>query len=97
MGEKTLTLSTLDGNSVRDMKFQVTQVHKTLGSVSKMVRNGNKIVFDQDGSYIENRRTGDRLWLREDNGVFVLDVLVAPPGWGSEGGGSREGFGRQGR
>ena len=78
-GERTLTLSTLDWSSVRNMTFQVTDVTKALGSVSKIVANGNKVIFDESGSFIENKRSRERLWMREDNGVYVLDVYVAPP------------------
>ena len=67
-GEKTLTMSTLDGEHARKMTFQVARVNKALGSVSKIVNNGNRVVFDQSGSYIENTWTKDRIWLREDNG-----------------------------
>ena len=76
-GERTLTLSTLDWSSVRNMTFQVTDVTKALGSVSKIVANGNSR-FDESGSFIENKRSRDRLWMREENGVYVLDVNVAP-------------------
>ena len=78
-GERTLTLSTLDWSSVRNMTFQVTDVTKALGSVSKIVAHGNKVVFDESGSFIENKRSRERLWMREENGVYVLDVYVAPP------------------
>ena len=49
-----------------------------------MVKNGNKLVFDQDSSgkdmsYIQNKRTNDKMWLRQENGVYVLDLMVAPP------------------
>ena len=91
-GEKTLTMCTADGNHMRRMTFQVAAVNKALGSVSKMVENGNKVVFARDGSYIENEWSQDRLWLREDNGVYVLDMLVAPPDNPPE-----SGFGRQGK
>ena len=60
-GERTLTLSTLDWSSVRNMTFQVTDVTKALGSVSKIVANGNKVVFDESGSFIENKRSRERL------------------------------------
>ena len=56
-----------------------TDATKALGSVSKIVANGNKVVFDESGSFIENKRSRERLWMREDNGVYVLDVYVAPP------------------
>ena len=32
------------------MTFQVARVKKALGSVSHMVKNGNKLVFDQESS-----------------------------------------------
>ena len=53
--------------------------HETLGSVSKIVANGNKAVFDESGSFIENKRSRERMWMREENGVYVLDVYVASP------------------
>ena len=94
VGERHLVLSSLDWTQTRKMKFQVTQVHKALGSVSRIIKNNNKIVFDEEeGSYILNKETGEKLWLREDNGVFVLDVLVAPPDWRP--GDEQQGFGRQ--
>ena len=38
-------------------EISVAKVNKALGSVSKMVRNGNRVVFDAMGSYIENVQT----------------------------------------
>ena len=66
------------------MKFQVAAVSKALGSASKIVRNGNRIVMDMDASgkdiaYIQNKETGEKMWMRQRHGVYVLDVLVAPP------------------
>ena len=51
-GENMLLVSTSDGTQLRKMTFQVANVNKALGSVSKMVRNGNRVVFDTSGSYI---------------------------------------------
>ena len=49
-----------------------------------MVKNGNKLVFDQDSSgkdtsYIQNKRTNEKIWLRQENGVCVLDLMVPLP------------------
>ena len=49
-----------------------------------MVKNGNKLVFDQDSSgkdrsHIQNKRTFEKIWLRQEHGVCVLDLMVAPP------------------
>ena len=60
-GGRTLTLSTLDWSSSRNMTFQVTDVTKALGSVSKIVANGNKVVFDGLGSFIENKRSRESM------------------------------------
>ena len=73
------------------MTFQVTDVTKALGSVSKIVANGNKVVFDGSVSFIENKRSRERLWMREDTGVCVLDVYESPPDDYD-----RKGFHRQG-
>ena len=49
-GQRTLDVCTLDGQQRRSMTFQVARVKKALGSVSQMVKNGNKLVSDQDSS-----------------------------------------------
>ena len=59
------------------MTFQVAGVKKAQGSVIQMVKNGNKLVFDQDSSgkdtsYIQNKRTNEKIWLRQENDVYVL-------------------------
>ena len=43
-------MSALDGQQRRSMTFQVARVTKALVSVSQMVKNGNKLVLDQDSS-----------------------------------------------
>ena len=68
--------------ALRDMKFTVCDVSKALGSVSQMCRSGHKVVFnppwDQEGSYIEHIDTGERMWLEEQGGLYVLAAKVAP-------------------
>ena len=83
-GEKTLTMCHFEGSYQCDMKFQVADVKKALGSANKIVRNGNRIVIalDDDGNdyaYIESKTTREKLWLRESEGVYVLVMLVDPP------------------
>ena len=75
-GEKTFLMSTSDGAQLRKVTFQVVNVNKAPGSVSKMVRNGNRVEFDTSGPYIENKMTRDVLWLRARDGVFVVDMMV---------------------
>ena len=67
---------------MRDMSFTVCSVTKALGSVSQMCRAGNKVVFNppwsDEGSYIEHEETGERLWLEEQGGLYVLHAKIAP-------------------
>lgn len=58
LGERTLQLFSLDGGIKRSMTFQVAQVGKALGSVSKIVHSNDRIVFDPAGSYIESVTDG---------------------------------------
>ena len=78
-GQTFLKLAAPDGTRARFMTFQLAKVIKALGSVSKIMSNGNRLVFNSGGSRIENLWSGDKAWLREENGVYVLDMLVAPP------------------
>ena len=73
-------MCTTDENHVRRMTFQVAAVHKALGSVSKIVANTSDFVkkscsvCSRRQQHVEQR---DRLWLREDQGVCVLGMLLA--------------------
>ena len=93
LGERTLNMSTLDGQQHRQMTFQVCDTRKALGSVCKMVHNGNRVVFDINGSYVENVKDGSRIPLRERGGVYVMDMWVAP---NNDTGGGKQDFTRQG-
>ena len=67
---------------MRDMKFTVCDVSKALGSVSQMCRVGHRVVFnppwDPMGSYILHVQTGEKMWLEEQNGLYVLSTKIAP-------------------
>ena len=51
----------------------------SLGSVKKMLNANHRVVFDLPLSYIENKLTGEKKFLREEEGNFMLDVWVPPP------------------
>ena len=42
-----------------------------------MTRNGHRVVFDGDGSYIEDKATGDKSWMHEVNGMYMLKLWVS--------------------
>ena len=64
--------------SLRLMTCQVAPVARALGSVKRMCAAGHRIVFDDEGSYIKNKFTGEVNWLREENGNYLLDVSIVP-------------------
>ena len=48
-----------DEGAQRKMAMQVTEAIKALIIVSRIVKAANNIILDEDGSYIEDRTTGD--------------------------------------
>ena len=40
-----------------------------------MTQNGNRVVFDEERSYIQNKRTGQEMNLISEKGVYKLDVV----------------------
>jgi len=63
------------------MPFQATtEVQKPLAAASKIADKGNRIIFDDadSDSYIENKKTGKRIPLVIENGVYMMEMLVVP-------------------
>ena len=56
------------------MTAQVCDVHRPLMAVKRVCKHGNRVVFDDDGSYVENKTTGERMKIEEDDGDYVLDM-----------------------
>jgi hypothetical protein len=72
---------------VRAMNFEVTDCKKPLASVAKIVDKGNRVVFDQDESYIYNKKTGEKIPLQRERGTFVMvvDFEVNEEAWDENG------------
>ena len=90
MGEMVVPMLTREG-SMRSMRIQAAPVTKPLASVMKIVQAGHTVVFDQSGSYLMNRKTGEINMLREEDGNYMLDVWVRPTNEGDNEGST---FGR---
>ena len=75
LGEKKFTAVSEEGLA-RNITAQVCSVNKALLSVKKMVKAGNKVVFDEEGSYVEDKRTGEKMWMKEDGGMYMLKMWV---------------------
>ena len=78
LGGKSFVEITEDGQE-KQLVAQVCEVNKALLSVSTAVKAGNRVVFDEDGSYIENRETGQITWLVEEGGMYALTMWVKKP------------------
>ena len=74
-GEKNLRGYTNEANVV-DMTAQVAEVTKPLGSVRAFVKAGNRVVFDNGGSYIQNKATGIKTAIEDRNGAYVFDLWI---------------------
>ena len=71
MGEKSFKAFTDQGH-VRNMVAAVTEVDDALLSVSKVVKAGNRVVFDDDGSYIEHKYSGEVTPLVAQGSLYKL-------------------------
>ena len=60
------------------LEFDVANVSKPLGSVSKMVKKAHKNVFDEPTSFIQNKNNGKKISLRS-TGLNFLDLWVQMP------------------
>ena len=74
-GERTIEGLTEEGQNLR-MKITVADVSKVLASVSRICECGCRVVFDNEGSYIEDKRSGQKTELHKRNGVYVIDVKM---------------------
>ena len=72
-GEKDFHGVTEEG-ILKAIKAQVCDVSQPLLSVKKVVAAGNKVVFDIDGSYIESKKDGRKMWLEETQGMYTLTM-----------------------
>jgi len=58
------------------IRFNISNVQRPLAAASKVAGQGNRIVLEGSGGYIESIATGDRIALRLERGVYVFDVVL---------------------
>lgn len=80
LGEKVFKGVSEEGIE-KSMTAQVCEVNKALLNVKKIVNAGNRIVFDDEGSYVESKRSGERMWMEDRNGVYVMSLYVKSSGF----------------
>ena len=75
MGEREFVGVTENG-AQRSIWAQVCDENRGLLSVRKVTKSGNKVVFVEDGSYIQNKATGEITMLKENAGMYELVMWV---------------------
>ena len=78
-GEKDFEGTSDEGVS-RRVKAQVCAVTKSLMSVRRMVAAGHRVVFDET-SFIEDTSSGERMYLDEEDGMYILKLWVKDEGF----------------
>ena len=74
-GEQELQLIT-DAGQTTNMKYQITDVKKTLTSVSRLCDRGNRVTFGRGGGVIHNVRSGALTPFKRTGSIYTLDVWV---------------------
>ena len=78
LGQKQLKLWTNEGK-LAVATFQCADVTRLLCSVSKICDQGNRVVFEGQGGFIESP-TGARTSFKRENNVYVLEMHAKEPG-----------------
>ena len=74
-GEKRILAVTEEGVEKR-LVLQVCEVNQGLISASKLAASGNRVIFDDDGSYVENKMSGQKTWLEKREGMYIMKLWV---------------------
>ena len=83
-GEKVIQAITKRGNKI-GTRFHIANFIKPLGSVRAMLDAGNKVIFQKDNSYIEDKSGRIKTPIEEINGAFVFDLWMPKRGDNHEG------------
>ena len=74
-GEKKFIAVTDEGSS-RKLVGRVCGVNKSLLSVKKVTGAGNTVVFKKGYGYIENDKSGERTYMEEKEGLYMVKLWV---------------------
>ena len=78
LGERRIPVIGEQGQR-RNLKVQVSEVNKNLLSVRRITAAGNRVVFEADHGYIEDKTTGEKLWLKLEEGMYMLTLWAKRP------------------
>ena len=75
-GEKRFIGISEEGQE-RKMTVQVCDVNEEILSVKKVVKAGSRVVFEEEASYVENVTSGERMYMKEqDGGMYTLKFWI---------------------
>ena len=80
LGEQKFMAYTQEGCQKR-MRAQVCDVTKALLSVRRLVEAGNRVVFEENNSYIEDIYRKEKMYLQEKHGMYTLKVWIKGTGF----------------
>ena len=66
---------TEEGDEVT-MEVQIADVKRVLGSVRKICQAGNRVVFEEGKSYIQNKRNGRKTPISEGRNGYTVNLWV---------------------
>ena len=66
----------LEDGVIRSLAVQVFDVDKSLSSVSKMVQNRRRPVFDEGDGYIEDKATRGNILMIEHHGMHIVEMWI---------------------
>jgi hypothetical protein len=70
---------TTDSGQLLNIGFDVAKITRPLASVSEIVRKNYRIVFDDEGSFIQDKKSGRWIDVRQEGSLYYLDLWVQIP------------------
>ena len=67
---------TTDDSHQTSLNMDVADVLKPMGSIDQFTENGNRVVFEKGGGYVEHVTTGKRTELRTDGRQWKMRVWI---------------------
>ncbi len=80
-GQKTFVVNTPSG-ARRRVCAQVADVNKALLSVSQICDRDHRVIFDSQGSFIQDKQTGELIPFEKRGSTYALRCLVRADGSG---------------
>ena len=75
MGQQKMKVQTNEGRDAMVL-YQVAEVSRPLTAVSQLCDNGNCVIYNSDGGYIYNLKTGVETHFERRGGIYELDFWV---------------------